>query len=430
MIPLVLHIPHASNRIPSSYRRHILLDDDALHDELLAMTDAFTDHFARLRGREYVQRVKLDVSRLLCDVERFRADEIEPMARVGMGAVYIATSHGEPLRHHDKRRREHILRRYYDPHHARLTAAVDAAVSEQGSCLIVDMHSFPSRPLPYEQDQSEFRPEICIGFNTFDGRFLADGAWQRACEAAGFADAEANRPFAGSIVPAKHTGYGGVLSAMIEVRRDLYMDEATGEKLAAFPKVARKVRRLVRALATLAEDFLKHERWLLQPTRHRTLPTFPDRFAPLLHTIMQILGPEKSHEILTSAAAANTTRSHIQRLVDDWDAARRTRADARPADAATFTELDAARAEWLLSDIWDEYLGEEGTGEGIEVASYSWDGEGFRTSAASSFSARVEEWNGLYFYLDEVQSRGPYLSLEQPMGFIDQLYETQPVPED
>jgi hypothetical protein len=36
----VLHIPHASQRVPAEERRNILLDDAALNNELLRMTDA------------------------------------------------------------------------------------------------------------------------------------------------------------------------------------------------------------------------------------------------------------------------------------------------------------------------------------------------------------------------------------------------------
>jgi hypothetical protein len=44
-----------------------------------------------------------------------------------------------------------------------------------------------------------------------------------------------NRPFSGSIVPAKHLAKTtAVRSMMLEVRRDLYMSEATGTPLLEF----------------------------------------------------------------------------------------------------------------------------------------------------------------------------------------------------
>jgi hypothetical protein len=45
--PWILHVPHASTRIPGTVCERILLDDDALDAELQAMTDAHTDLLAK-----------------------------------------------------------------------------------------------------------------------------------------------------------------------------------------------------------------------------------------------------------------------------------------------------------------------------------------------------------------------------------------------
>ncbi len=50
----------------------------------------------------------------------------------------------------------------------------------------------------------------------------------------------ANRPFAGTLVPNAYFGRDRrVQSVMIEVRRDLYMDERTGERLPGFADLQR-----------------------------------------------------------------------------------------------------------------------------------------------------------------------------------------------
>ena len=44
--PWILHVPHASTRIPAAVRARIVLDDGQLDAELRAMTDAHTDRLA------------------------------------------------------------------------------------------------------------------------------------------------------------------------------------------------------------------------------------------------------------------------------------------------------------------------------------------------------------------------------------------------
>ena len=84
------------------------------------------------------------------------------MAARGMGAVYTKLSTGEPLRVLSHAERRELMATYYEPHHAMLEKAVAAALSQFGHCLIIDIHSFSSMPLPHELDQSVGRPEICI----------------------------------------------------------------------------------------------------------------------------------------------------------------------------------------------------------------------------------------------------------------------------
>lgn len=164
------------------------------------MTDAWTDWLVSDLHLP-AQRLVFPVSRLVVDVEGFTDDGDEPMAGRGMGAVYTRLSAGERLRQDDPAERRRLMAEWYHPHHARLTKLVTAALADRGRCLIVDVHSFPSRPLPYEIDQNPDRPEICIGTDPWHSPFTGEAEGRMLAEGLGFA-AEANRPFAGSIVPA------------------------------------------------------------------------------------------------------------------------------------------------------------------------------------------------------------------------------------
>ncbi|MDI2073067.1 N-formylglutamate amidohydrolase [Bradyrhizobium sp. Mp27] len=238
---LLLHIPHSSRLVPPKERAQLAPDDQTLGLELLRMTDAFTDELFAPTPLESA-RVVFPVSRLVCDVERFPDDADEPMALRGMGAVHVKTTDGQPLREHlTVAERARLIDTWYRPHHQRLTDAVDQLVADQGSCIIVDCHSFSSRPLPHEPDQDPGRPDICIGTDSWHTPAQLRDELVAAVSARGFS-VLVDRPFAGALVPAKqHHRELSVQAIMIEVNRRLYMDEATGERLPGFSEVRQAV---------------------------------------------------------------------------------------------------------------------------------------------------------------------------------------------
>jgi len=230
---IILHVPHASLHIPKDIRSTILLDEQELELELLAMTDRYTDElFAVPEAR----MIKSPVSRLAVDMERFRSDEDEVMASVGMGAVYERTAAGKKLRNLSPEVRDALLTEYYDPYHKDFEEAVEACLARHNHCLIIDCHSFPARPLPYELDQEPSRPEICLGICDYHTPpALKDYAvnWM-----SGYFTGAVNRPFAGTFVPNRYYRQDKrVNSIMIEVNRSLYMDEATGGKNQSFNQI-------------------------------------------------------------------------------------------------------------------------------------------------------------------------------------------------
>ena len=257
---IVLHIPHASTVIPAGVRDQFVLSDAELERELLLMTDRHVDELFTLPADEAVT-VRHHLSRLVLDPERFEDDADEPMADVGMGAVYTATHEGDPGRQPLRRplgdgEREALMTAYYRPHHARLERAVDDALREHAGCLIVDAHSYPDWPLPYEKriwpasdPRWKHRPAICLGSDDdHTPLWLQDAAYEAF--AARFGSICFNRPFPGTIVPVRYYRRDTrVASIMVEVRRDQYMDEATGQKLPGFDDVAASIREAIRSLA-------------------------------------------------------------------------------------------------------------------------------------------------------------------------------------
>ncbi|NPV63445.1 MAG: N-formylglutamate amidohydrolase [Methanotrichaceae archaeon] len=90
------------------------------------------------------------------------------MSSRGMGAIYARTAYQQVLRKDPTaEERETLLSTYFRPYHAPQELKVHKMLERFGRCLIIDCHSFPSKPLPYELDQSTNLPHICIGTDPF-----------------------------------------------------------------------------------------------------------------------------------------------------------------------------------------------------------------------------------------------------------------------
>ena len=209
---IILHIPHASTVLPTEVK--FLLGQEALAYEVDAMTDHHTDRLFDLPG---AHRCVFPVSRLVVDPERFIDD---PMESIGMGVVYTHTANGEALRAISGIDRLALINTYYPTHHTALTRMADECLEQHGRCLIIDCHSFPAQPLPYESDTN--RPDICIGTDSYHTSAELKNCLLKVFEAFGYRVA-IDSPFSGTIVPLTHYHKDQrVESVMIEVNRSLY----------------------------------------------------------------------------------------------------------------------------------------------------------------------------------------------------------------
>jgi N-formylglutamate amidohydrolase len=245
--PVILHVPHSARETPADVRAGILLDDEALERELDHIVDAHTARIAEAASElsgvtpwRFVNRL----SRLVVDPERF-PDEREEMLAVGMGAVYTRTTHREPLRPEDTDP-EPLLARYFRPYADAMTEAVAERLAAAGRAVIVDVHSYPSRALPYELHGHGPRPSVCLGTDAFHTPPELLAAALKAF--AGCGEAGLDSPFGGTYVPLEFYGREPRVSAlMVEIRRDTYMTEPGGP---AGPELGR----LAHALAALVDE--------------------------------------------------------------------------------------------------------------------------------------------------------------------------------
>ncbi|MGW8744167.1 N-formylglutamate amidohydrolase [Streptomyces sp. NPDC055794] len=246
--PVILHVPHSSREIPADVRTGIVLTDAALERELDHMTDAHTAEIAEraaglagLTPWRFVNRT----SRLVVDPERF-PDEREEMAAVGMGAVYTRTSHREVLRAAGTDPGP-LVERFFRPYARAMTDAVADRLAATGRAVIIDVHSYPSEPLPYELHGEGPRPAVCLGtdpFHTPPGLLAAARAAFEPCGETGL-----DSPFGGTYVPLDFYGRRHEVGAlMVEIRRDTYMTEPGGPAGPGLPGLARSLAALVDAV--------------------------------------------------------------------------------------------------------------------------------------------------------------------------------------
>ena len=81
---VIFHVPHDSKVISAEVRHQFALDDAALMQEIIKMTDHHTLNLFT-HGVPEQQIIRSPVSRLVVDVERFLDDIMEPMATRGVG---------------------------------------------------------------------------------------------------------------------------------------------------------------------------------------------------------------------------------------------------------------------------------------------------------------------------------------------------------
>jgi len=124
---------------------------------------------------------------------------------------------------------------FHVPHHQALERAAGRMLATYGRCLVIDCHRYPSAALPYELNISAMRPEGTDPFHTSENLFqqaLNYFASQKIV-------VERDVPFQGALVPA--SGYQKdprVSALMIEIRRDLYMNEISGERHRGFDRLS------------------------------------------------------------------------------------------------------------------------------------------------------------------------------------------------
>lgn len=245
--PVILHAPHGGRTIPPEHLASFLVSAAELEAEKDLMTDHHTNTLVEaVTGASAIIN---DLSRFAVDVERF-PDETEEMNAVGMGVLYMHGSARQEIRRVSAAE-EAPLMAYFASYSRRFTELVDATLAQHGRAVIIDVHSYPQHELPYELHGGGPRAPLCIGSDPFHA---SEEFLRAVSESFSHLDSAANTPFAGAYVPLKHYQTDArVSSVMLEIRRDVYLDETTVTLHAAgFLALGESLQRLVDQLRPTA----------------------------------------------------------------------------------------------------------------------------------------------------------------------------------
>lgn len=214
-----MHIPHASLEVPQIFYDGLLISRAEFSRYNREMADIGVEEL--FRGVEG-ERIVAPYSRLFCDVERYRDDDKEPMAKYGEGAVYTRLYDGVLFHSHDAAYRNAVLE-YYDAYHARFNETVLRLLEEDQRLLILDCHSFSDK-MAAHFFAPPF-PDVCIGIEkdhydeTITEKILS------AIRKKGFSYA-IDSPYRGSILPTAAASLPTekkIVSIMIEVNKRIYL---------------------------------------------------------------------------------------------------------------------------------------------------------------------------------------------------------------
>lgn len=224
--PVIVHAPHGGTAIPESARSEFVGGAEAIAAEVLALTDHHVDEFTRRALRDAPASAVISrLSRMVVDVERFPGPAEEKNA-VGQGVLYTHGSQRQRIRVIPEHARDGYMA-FFDDYSATVTRLVEQALTVHGRAVIIDVHSYNTAPAPHELHTDDPRPELCVGYEDFHM-----SANLREAVAGAFADYQQgdNQTFHGAYVPLRHYQQDArVQSVMLELRRDQYMDESTGE---------------------------------------------------------------------------------------------------------------------------------------------------------------------------------------------------------
>ena len=212
----IVHIPHAGEEFPKEIKLDVDENEKCRQHE--AMKD---DYLEDIVPKYYDHLIKFDISRIVCDVERFL--ENEPMEKYGMGFCYKKGYNGKTIRweNEDCVYSPDKELKYYKQHHGKFTEIC----KKSKKLFILDLHSYQKKIIPGDMIRRDRNlPDVCLGFDEkFMRPEIAEFAAKKFLEMG--LSVAFNYPYSGSFVPKEvldSPDEYDCLSLMVELNRNIF----------------------------------------------------------------------------------------------------------------------------------------------------------------------------------------------------------------
>lgn len=216
---ILFHVPHSSLNIPRQFFDICSKDKKYIFKSNLFLCDYMTDKLVP----EKCHKIIFKYSRLFCDVEKFKDDSKEIMAKKGMGVIYTNDCDGT-IAIPNKQYKTKVIKAYYNKHHNKLDKMVTIALNKHKKCIIIDLHSF-SDEMVEKLFNSKNNPDICIGIDlNYTDKKLIDFAVEHF-KKYGYSIA-INKPYSGTMIPNKllNKKKSQLQSIMLEINKRVYLN--------------------------------------------------------------------------------------------------------------------------------------------------------------------------------------------------------------
>ena len=214
MNKILVHIPHSSLKVTKTFKNKLLISNEEFNNENMFLCDYEIDKYVP----RWFNTVKFKYSRMMCDVERYRDNNAEEMAKYGMGYIYTYTSSKKKILDIDEKHVKYIDK-IDEKHHKKIDNKTSKLLDKYNECILIDLHSY-SDELVLKLFNKRDNPDICIGINKYYDKKLLNYTVEYFKKYN--YSAKINYPYSGSLIPNRYIDDKRVKSIMIEVNKRIY----------------------------------------------------------------------------------------------------------------------------------------------------------------------------------------------------------------